>query len=111
MSDEVENIERFAAQLIVEAEGLLRLLPAVSEMQWESSPAYLGEDDGVRVANMSGAPADPVADTVTDPQRMALRLQVQRSERLMRDALIRVRGVRRGLEIRMVGWETGTPRA
>lgn len=109
--NDISKIRMYAEQAITEAEGLLRLLPVVEEMQWERSPAHLGEDDGVRVANMSGAPADPTADIVTDPQRLALRSQVQRSESLVRHALVNITGVRRGLEIRMAGWETGTPAA
>jgi hypothetical protein len=40
-----------------------------------------------------------------DPVRAQARLQVKRSERIMADALVKVRGVRRGLEISLNNWE------
>lgn len=104
---EIERMEIMAARLIAEAEGLLGLLPLVGEAQWDPAPANRVEAE-VKVVNASGAVDDPVGNAVADPMRLALREQVVRSEALLKDALVKAAGVRRGLEIRMARWE-GNP--
>jgi|LakMenEpi03Aug12_release.lakeMendotaPanAssembly.Ray.scaffolds.fasta_scaffold381529_2 hypothetical protein len=103
---EINKIEHHLALLIAEAEALLPLLAVVDAAQWEASPAGMIERE-VRVADTSGAINDPTGAIVTDPARLAIRTQVQRSERLVKDALVKVAGVRRGLEVAMSRWETG----
>jgi len=104
VSEETVFIQGYAEQLAEEVEQLIALLPVIEEAQWEKSP---GLERAAETADrhVSSAPSDPVGDTVADPARLEIRSQAKRSERLMKDALVKVRGVRRGFEISFNRWE------
>lgn len=102
---EVETMTRHALLLIEEAALLLSLLPVADEMQWEASPPALTPADETRDRKVSDGPGDPTGNTVADPDRLALRAQVRRSEALVKASLTSLRGVRRGFEITMDRWE------
>lgn len=79
-----------------EAEALMELLPAATSRQWTASPVPRPRWDTTERA--TGQHSDPVADTVADPRRLALRDTVQRSEKAIRDAAIALRAARRAME-------------
>jgi hypothetical protein len=102
MSEETVFIQHHAEEIAEEIPRLLAVLAVVEEIQWEKSPA---PEQEVVDRRPKSAPPDPVGETVVDPVRAQARLQVKRSERIMADALVKVRGVRRGLEISLNNWE------
>lgn len=85
---ETATAERLIELIRAEADELADLLPKATSVQWLP----------VRpTATEPGQPADPTGETATDPDRLALRLQIIRSERLLRETAIALRGVRLGL--------------
>lgn len=108
MSEETVFIGHYAEKIQDEIDGLLKLLPVIEEVQWDPSPAVQTDrDPEMKDRIITGALVDPTASITCDPQRLAVRAQAIRSERIMKDALVRVRGVRRGLEIALDNWEHG----
>ena len=86
-----KRLEQLNAELL----ALDDLWPVASELQWEKAPV-----DSLRPAlKRRGERPDPTADIVGDPARQQLRYQMRISETHLTDALVHVRGVRRGLEI------------
>lgn len=86
-----------------ELDMLETLLPALTDAQWSQSRRPLPREDTHERA--TGAHSDPTADTALDSNRLALRLQVIKSERAIRSAIIAVRGVRLGAERALSSWE------
>ena len=91
IEDEVEAapIENLLGLVRAEADLLADSLDIARSVQWEA-PRPLPTENG--------QPANPTADVATDAERLALRLQIIRSERLLREAVISLRGVRLGLD-------------
>lgn len=82
------DLMRYLDLLEAEVRLLRSVLPSAIEMQWETPPGR-------------GGGTDPTGSTATDPARMNLRYQLRCSADLMKNALINVRGVRRGLDRRL----------
>ena len=81
------------AQLIEqETEELMSALPAALARQWTASPVPKPREDTTQRA--SGGKSDPTSDIVMDQRRLAVRETVIRSEVVLRDALIALRGTR-----------------
>lgn len=78
------------------------LVPAL-EAQWQPAPYVRTDDTGIK---SQGGINRPTEDCALDGRRMALRAQVLRSERILRDTAVAVRGVRRGLERSLDRWES-----
>lgn len=91
IEDEVEAApaEKLLKIIRAETDLLADSLDIARSVQWEAPHPLPVEN---------GQPANPTADTATDAERLALRLQIIRSERVLREAAIAVSGVRRGLE-------------
>ena len=87
---EVAPIERLVQLIRAEADTLADYLPEAQAVQWLPTGPIVTEP---------GKPSDPTGETVADPGRLALRLQVIRSERLLRETAVALIGVRRGLEM------------
>jgi hypothetical protein len=85
-----------------EAAQLREVLGPALEAQWQ--PSVRENTENTEVKSRAEIP-NPTLDTVMDGRRMALRAQVLRSERIMRQTAINVRGVRRGLERALDHWE------
>lgn len=86
-----------------ELDELESLLPAAVDAQWLASPVPRPRVDTTERA--SDALSDPAASAALDGKRWALRLQVVRSERHIREAIVAVRGVRLGLARALAAWE------
>jgi hypothetical protein len=99
---------RLAALAAEEAEALLALLPRVQDVQFDRSPAGMGERDETG-RRASGGHSDPTADIATDPARLYLRTVLARSEPHLADAASRLRGVREGLARALTRWEGTEP--
>lgn len=98
----VHPAAEYLARLIEEEVHLLiEVLPDALERQWEPSPAPRPRFDTDERA--TGDRVDPTGDTVTDPRRLAVRQTVKDAEALLRETAIRVRGVRRAMEL-SVAW-------
>lgn len=80
-----------------ETEALHRLIPGASDRQWSASPVPRPRED-TSERSSGDRPADPTADVVLDARRLALRAEVIRSERSLREAAIRLRAARKGLD-------------
>ena len=106
MSEETVFVQHHLELLEAEVRKTLELLPAVEDAQWAHSPSQTGPPE-LPDRRVVGKHGDPTGNTVADPSRLQLREQSKRSERLVRDALLKVRGVRRGLEISLVKWQHG----
>lgn len=80
-----------------ETDALLDVLPEATARQWSLSPVPKPREDTPQRAS-GDRPADPTGDTVLDPRRLAVRETVARSERVLRDAAIALRGTRLAME-------------
>lgn len=85
-----------------EADLLDAVIPAVSDAQW--SPAPIDRPRIDTAERIKGLASDPTATVALDSARLDLRAQVVRSERVLRDAIVALRGVRRGLERALAPW-------
>lgn len=91
--------------LLREADALSAILPAAVSAQWTAAPvARLRSDTAERP---KGIHSDPTASAALDSRRLQLRSQVVRSQSALRDAVITMRGVRRGLEMAVAAWDGG----
>ncbi len=97
------TLERLAEIVREECDALGLTIPAAASAQWTPSPIPKPRDDTAERAK--GGHGDPTPDVVLDGRRLALRAQVLRSETVLRDALVAVRGVRVGLERALSRWE------
>ena len=95
---------RLAAIAADEIVQLQRVLPLATEVQWDRSTASRGERDETG-RRASGGHSDPTADVATDPARLHVREVLTRGERLLAEAVVLLRGLRRGLERAMTDWE------
>lgn len=86
-----------------EADALGALLPAALDAQWQAAPNPRPREDTTE--RSKGVTSDPTSANALDERRWALRLQIVRSERMLREAIVALRGVRRGLEMRFDEWE------
>lgn len=90
------DLLRLAEMARAEAEALAELLPAALEYQWRRPASGRADTDTSERA--SGVYSDPTPDVALDGRRLRLRAQVLQSERILRETVIRARGIRRGLE-------------
>lgn len=89
-----------------ESEALRANLPAAIDVMYSASPRPRSrEDTAERAKNQT---SDPTSTIALDEPRLALREQVIRSERAIRNAVIVLRGVRLGLEHALAAWEGTT---
>lgn len=97
--DEVQDaeIDALLAVLGREITILSTVLPEALARQWEASPVPKPREDTTQRA--SGLRPNPTADIVFDSRRMAVRETVLGSTAVLREAVVRVRGARRALEI------------
>lgn len=98
-----ELIEALVARIRAESDELAAILPRAVGAQWR--PAQIPRPREDTAERASGGHSNPTLDTVADGRRLRLRVQVLRSERVLRDAAVALRGVRRGLEIALSRWE------
>ena len=96
MSENEEELAHYLDLLDEEVARLRLALPAAVEVQWEAPPA---PEQARRRAG--SAVADPTGNTASDSARLQLRYQLRCSAPLLKNAVINVRGVRRGLERRL----------
>lgn len=89
--------------LKMELDALEDVLGPALEAQWQPAPYIRADDTGIK---QPGGIDRPTEDIALDGRRMALRAQVLRSERILRDTAVNVRGVRRGLERALERWES-----
>jgi hypothetical protein len=85
-----------------EVDALEAVLPDAIAVQCMPSPVPRPREDTVE--REKNRRSNPTLDTVLDERRLRLSQQVLRSRRLLRNAVIAARGVRRGLEISLVAW-------
>lgn len=97
------DLEKLIKLLRDECSTLVTLLPMVGDSQWRSSPIPRPREDTSERA--TGGHGDPTPTIALDEQRLALREQLLRSEVVVRNAAVAVRGARRGLEISLSRWE------
>jgi hypothetical protein len=103
-SDETSSaLERLLRTVRAECDSLEATLPAAYAAQWLPSPVPRPREDTAERAK--GGHGDPTPSIALDDRRLAVREQLHRSEAVVRDAVVAVRGVRRGLEMRLVEWE------
>lgn len=100
----VTETEEFDARLLTlarlireESEALLLALPDAVARQWSLSPVPKPREDTPQRAS-GDRPADPTADTVADPRRLAVRAAVLNAEKALRDAAVALRGSRLAVE-------------
>ena len=90
-----EELSHYLDLLDEEVARLRLALPVATEVQWEAPPVPSG-------SRRSGSSvADPTGNTASDSARLQLRYQLRCSAPLLKNAVINVRGVRRGLERRL----------
>lgn len=94
-SQDVE-IDRLLALLGREIEELSTTIPGALTRQWEASPVPKPRDDTAQRA--SGKRPNPTSDIVFDARRLAVRDTVELSRTVLREGIVRVRGVRVALE-------------
>ena len=103
MNSGTERLKQLADLLVQEGKRLAELVEHIDDDQWYMPPKSSMPVDDVRVAKGGRVP-DPTGETVVNPARLAVRHQFQRSERLVTDAVVKARGVRRGFERSYAGW-------
>lgn len=91
------RIEALVQIIREEAEVILALYPDAVTRQWSASPVPKPREDTSQQSS-GGRPSDPTGDTVLDARRLALRETVVRSDRLLREAAIRLRATRKATE-------------
>jgi hypothetical protein len=96
------RLEALVRLIRLEGDALAGLLQEGSAVQWSASPVPRPRDDTTERAK--GGHGDPTPSIVVDDRRLAVRDQVVRSEKVLRDAALALRGVRRGLEISLASW-------
>ena len=101
-----DDLAPLAASLAREVALLAAALPAATDAQWVASPIPKPRFDTSQRAQ-DDRHADPTSDVALDTRRLALRQQIVDSEAMLREALITVVGVRRGIEIRLARWAGG----
>jgi hypothetical protein len=94
MNMEDESARRLT-QIRDEVQILESLWPIALEVQWDRAPVDVV---GTPLKRRAERP-DPTADIVCDESRLSLRRQLIRSNEELAEAMVRVRGVRRGLEL------------
>lgn len=104
MNMEDESTRRLE-QLDEELTALRPLWDIATDVQWERAPADVV---GTPLKRRAERP-DPTADIVCDEARLALRRQMVRSNEELAQALVHVRGVRRGLEIALSRYGVPVP--
>lgn len=97
------RLDRLVDWTRAEADALAELIPAAVDAQWVAPPQHRPRLDTTERAK--GGHSDPTPAITLDERRLALRLQVIRSERALREAIIALRGVRLGLETTLGAWE------
>lgn len=98
-----EPLARLVNLLSFEVDQLAAVTGPALEARWSPSPVPRPRDDTTE--RSTGAHSDPTADIALDERRMALSVQIMKSERLLEQALVAIRGVRRGLERTLERWE------
>jgi hypothetical protein len=78
------------------AQDVAALLPILLEVQWDASPR---PELDAKERRITGRYADPTARAALDPARLALRRRLARSESDLEAVVIRLRGVRRAMEL------------
>lgn len=78
------------------AQDVAALLPILLEVQWDASPQ---PDFDAKERRITGRYSDPTAHAALDPRRLALRRRLARSESDLEAIVIRLRGVRRAMEM------------
>lgn len=96
---EAAPLTRLVELVRAEAEALALSYDIARSVQWDAPHPLPVEN---------GQPANPTADTATDAERLALRLQIIRSERLLREAVVALAGVRIGLDRALKPYESAT---
>ena len=91
----------------VEARRLADFYSEAQDLQFEAPRQVRSADD--ETAKAKGSHSDPTPIIAADERRLALRLQVIRSERVLNDAAIALRGVRRGFERALDAYGIGAP--
>lgn len=89
--------------LTKEIAALAPVLDKALAAQWSVPPARRPDEDTAE--RSKGPHSDPTLGIALDERRLALSAQVKESDRVLRDAIVAVRGVRRGLELRFGEWE------
>lgn len=89
--------------LIQEIAELAPLLDKATAAQWSVPPTRRPDEDTAE--RSKGPHSDPTPGIALDERRLSLSAQVKESERVLRAAVVAVRGVRRGLELRFGEWE------
>ena len=97
------DLEALLRIVLAECQALGEALPEAYASQWKPAPIPKPREDTTERAK--GGHADPTPSVALDGRRLALRAQVLRSERVVRDTVVAVRGVRRGLELALSSWE------
>lgn len=103
MSFADEDVEGLLALMKKEVETLTDVALVALEAQWQASPVSRARDDTTE--RSQGERSDPTSEVALDERRLALRLQVIKSERIIRQALTSIIGVRRGFEMTLDRWE------
>jgi hypothetical protein len=106
-SDPIERIEdadlrALVAMIRAEADLLAERLDDARDLQWLPSVVPRPRDDTSERGK--GGHSDPTPIVALDERRLAIRVQVRRSEALLRGTATNLRGVRRGLEIALDAW-------
>lgn len=86
-----------------ELADLERVVPAATEAQWTAPPRVQPADDTPQ--RSKGIHSDPTPSIALSDHRLRLRDQVISSERLLRETIVALRGVRIGLERSLSAWE------
>lgn len=89
--------------LTKEIAELAPVLDRARAAQWSVPPRRRPDEDTTE--RSQGPHSDPTPGIALDERRLSLSAQVKESERVLREAVVAVRGVRRGLELRFGEWE------
>lgn len=97
------RFRRLLALLAEESAALTAHLPAALDAQWSAAPVVRPREDTAERAK--GLRSDPTANIGLDVRRQNLRAQLVTSMAVLQRAVVTVRGVRRGLEMRLAAWD------
>lgn len=105
LDPEAVQLDNLADQVRQEAEALHTILSMALDVQWTATPTVQASDDTAdRVKHRA---IDPTGEIACDLDRLALRDQILQSQHVLRDAVVALRGVRRGLERALRPWQGG----
>lgn len=100
---EPEALDALLTRMTKEVEMLADVAALALDAQWSPSPVTRARDDTSE--RETGVRSDPTSAVALDDRRLALRLQVIKSERIIKEALVSIIGVRRGFERALDQWE------